>query len=211
MISLEQILLLEKKVESAVAKIAQLQAENDALRTKCSELTNALSSKSEQLSSFENDQNKIESGILKALDRLSSIENSVLKVVQNNTEAQELSENHITSENNTASQTVSENYTTKPEADTSVSSEPEADYENTAVSEDVYSQEIAEETEEEETVSSINPYAVNSNYSEKQFYDMQPAAPDEDNYADDINQDYSEDQGNPEDDQTDDNGQFDIF
>lgn len=79
MISLDQVLLLEQKVESAVAKIAQLQAENDALRSKCSELTNALSSKSEQLSSFESDQNKIESGILKALDRLNSIENSVLK------------------------------------------------------------------------------------------------------------------------------------
>lgn len=79
MISLDHVLLLEQKVESAVAKIAQLQAENDALRSRCSELTNALSSKSEQLSSFESDQNKIESGILKALDRLNSIENSVLK------------------------------------------------------------------------------------------------------------------------------------
>ncbi len=79
MISLDQILLLEQRVESAVAKIAQLQAENDALRSKCSELTNALSSKSEQLSTFESDQNKIESGILKALDRLNSIENSILK------------------------------------------------------------------------------------------------------------------------------------
>lgn len=79
MISLDTVLLLEQKVESAVAKIAQLQAENDALRSKCSELTNALSAKSEQFSSFETEQNKIESGILKALDRLNSIENSVLK------------------------------------------------------------------------------------------------------------------------------------
>ena len=80
MISLDQVLLLEQKVESAVKKITQLQAENDALRSKCAELTNALSSKSEQLSSFEQDQNKIESGILQALNRLSSIENSVLQV-----------------------------------------------------------------------------------------------------------------------------------
>ena len=80
MISLDQVMLLEKKVESAVAKIQQLQAENDALRSKCSELTNALSSKSEQLSSFETDQSQIESGILKALDRLNQIENTVLKV-----------------------------------------------------------------------------------------------------------------------------------
>ncbi len=79
MISLDQVYLLEQKVESAVAKIQQLQAENDALRSKCTELTNALSAKSEQLSNFESDQSQIESGIKKALDRLDSIENSVLK------------------------------------------------------------------------------------------------------------------------------------
>lgn len=79
MISLDQVILLEKKVESAVAKIQQLKAENDALRSKCSELTNALSAKSEQLSSFVNDQSQIEDGIRKALDRLNAIENSVLK------------------------------------------------------------------------------------------------------------------------------------
>lgn len=79
MISLDQVLLLEQKVESAVAKIQQLQAENDALRKKCDELTNSLSSKSELLSSFESDQNQIENGIKNALDRLSSIENTVLE------------------------------------------------------------------------------------------------------------------------------------
>ena len=81
MITLDHVLLLEQKVESAVKKISQLQAENDALRSKCAELTNALSSKSDQLSAFEQDQGKIESGILKALDRLSGIENSVLQAV----------------------------------------------------------------------------------------------------------------------------------
>ena len=81
MITLDHVLLLEQKVESAVKKISQLQAENDALRSRCAELTNALSSKSEQLSAFDQDQGKIESGILKALDRLSAIENSVLQTV----------------------------------------------------------------------------------------------------------------------------------
>ena len=79
MITLDQIALLEQKIESAVEKIQQLQAENDALRSKCTELTNALSAKSEQLTSFETDQNQIEAGIKKALDRLNAIENSVLK------------------------------------------------------------------------------------------------------------------------------------
>ena len=87
MISLDQVYLLEQKVESAVEKIQQLQAENDALRNKCTELTNALSVKSEQLSNFESDQSQIENGIKKALDRLNSIENSVLKNTAQNTQA----------------------------------------------------------------------------------------------------------------------------
>ncbi len=82
MITLNQVLLLQQKVESAVEKIQQLQMENDALRSKCAELTNALSTKSEQLSSFQNDQSQIENGILRALDKLDAIENSVLKAGQ---------------------------------------------------------------------------------------------------------------------------------
>lgn len=88
MISLDQVLLLEEKVESAVQKIAQLNQENDALRMKCSELTKALSEKTEQLSSFSSDQNKIEEGILKALERLNSVEHSVLKAAALNQQIQ---------------------------------------------------------------------------------------------------------------------------
>ena len=77
MVSLDQVLLLKNKVENAVAKIAQLNAENAALRRKCAELTNALSAKTEQFSSFQEDQDKIEEGILKALERLDSVENTV--------------------------------------------------------------------------------------------------------------------------------------
>ena len=83
MISLDQVLLLEEKVESAVAKIAQLNAENAALRSKCAELTNALSAKTEQFSSFQSDQSKIEEGILKALERLNTVENAVLELEGN--------------------------------------------------------------------------------------------------------------------------------
>lgn len=78
MISVDQIYLLQKKVESAVQKIEQLKTENDALRTKCSELTNALSEKTELLSSFTADEKKIEDGIMNALNRLDSVENSIL-------------------------------------------------------------------------------------------------------------------------------------
>ena len=78
MISFDQVLLLQKKVESAVQKIVELKSENDALRSKCSELTNALSEKTELLESFYADEKKIESSIMDALDRLNSIENSVV-------------------------------------------------------------------------------------------------------------------------------------
>lgn len=78
MISVDQIYLLQKKVESAVQKIEQLKSENDALRTKCSELTNALSEKTELLSSFMADEKTIESGIMSALSRLDSVENALL-------------------------------------------------------------------------------------------------------------------------------------
>jgi FtsZ-binding cell division protein ZapB len=79
MISLDQVQLLEQKVGSAVEKITQLNAENSALRAKCAELQSALDAKSEQFNSFQSDQNKIEEGILSALDRLNTVENTVLE------------------------------------------------------------------------------------------------------------------------------------
>ncbi|MGP1603814.1 MAG: hypothetical protein ACTTGZ_05235 [Treponema sp.] len=83
MTSPDHVELLVKKVESIVAKTLKLQAENDALRTKCAELTNALSAKTEQLASFEREESMVEGGILKALERLSSIENSILQAADN--------------------------------------------------------------------------------------------------------------------------------
>ena len=85
MISLDQVLLLQKKVETAVGtinfltgQIEQLKNDNDALRTKCAELTKALDEKTELVSSLEANQGKIEEGILTALNRLDTVENAVL-------------------------------------------------------------------------------------------------------------------------------------
>lgn len=105
MISLEQILVLEQKVESAVAKIAQLTAENDALRSKCAELTNALSVKTEQLSAFQSDQNKIELGIIKALQQLDAIKESKATASENTLEATSSS---VADEENPIQEEVSE-------------------------------------------------------------------------------------------------------
>ncbi|MBO7638623.1 MAG: cell division protein ZapB [Treponema sp.] len=85
MISLDQVLLLQKKVETAVEKIRslngqvlQLQSENDALRRKCTELQNSLADKSGLVSSLEAEQSQIEETIRKALDQLDDVENAVL-------------------------------------------------------------------------------------------------------------------------------------
>ena len=85
MLTLDQILLLQEKVETAVEKISSLRAdvtrltsENDALRSKCAELTKALSEKTEQISALETQHTQIEQGILNAMSQLDSVENSIL-------------------------------------------------------------------------------------------------------------------------------------
>jgi len=79
MISLDQIQMLERKVESAVAKIAALQELNTALRDKNTELEHSNTVLLQRISTFESDQSRIEQGILNALDRLNSMESAVLK------------------------------------------------------------------------------------------------------------------------------------
>lgn len=80
MITLDQVQLLEKKVEAIVSKMNDLQRQNIALQEKNRELIEKNSLLMQKISSFEADQNRIEQGILNALDRLNSMENSALKV-----------------------------------------------------------------------------------------------------------------------------------
>ncbi|MCR5080817.1 MAG: hypothetical protein K6B17_05695 [Treponema sp.] len=103
MISLDQVLLLQEKVGTAVekinslnAKVLQLESDNDALRRKCAELTNALSEKSELVSSLESTQNKIEQSILLTLNRLDAVENSILTTEDGSAEAE--NQNYFQSE-----------------------------------------------------------------------------------------------------------------
>lgn len=85
MVTLDQVLLLQEKVETAVKKITslnervmQLESENDALRSKCAELTKAISEKSELVSTLEDTQAKIEQSILETLNRLDAVQDSIL-------------------------------------------------------------------------------------------------------------------------------------
>ena len=155
MISLDQVLLLEEKVESAVQKIAQLNQENDALRMKCSELTKALSEKTEQLSSFSSDQNKIEEGILKALERLNSVEHSVLKAAALNQQIQQQSpvvENTAPAPQTTQPASASQAAPTEPvQAESKISAETDVKNQN-------------------EVQNPVNPAAENSAKDDGQFY-----------------------------------------
>lgn len=159
MVSLDQVLLLEKKVESAVAKIAQLTAENDALRSKCAELTNALSAKTEQFSSFQTDQNKIEAGILKALEQLETVENAVLTT--ENTVASNAFEEESQPELTEITETVEEEVVQEEAAEETVNEQEEViQPETTETAENVVSEEqtVTEETveaQEEEILEEI--------------------------------------------------------
>lgn len=81
MISLDEIQLLEQKIEVVVTKFLQVTEENKSLIQRCSQLESENQSLMDKLSSFEQDQEKIEQGIIKALDRLNVVENSVLQAV----------------------------------------------------------------------------------------------------------------------------------
>ena len=80
MITLDQVQLLEKKVEAIVSKMNDLQRQNIALQEKNRELIEKNSLLMQKISSFEADQNRIEEGILNALERLNCMENTVHQV-----------------------------------------------------------------------------------------------------------------------------------
>ena len=91
MISLDQIQLLEQKVELAVKKISELQKENDflrsvfsALKVKSDELQKTNAEMQNKLTIFENDQPRIEQGIINALKYLDNVEDSVLNTRSQN-------------------------------------------------------------------------------------------------------------------------------
>lgn len=102
MVTLDQVLLLQEKVETAVKKITslnekvmQLESENDALRSKCAELTKAISEKSELVSTLEDTQAKIEQSILETLNRLDAVQDSILSRDDSNVNS--VSDSHLVS------------------------------------------------------------------------------------------------------------------
>ena len=154
MISLDQVLLLQDKVETAVLRIKELTDENrrlasdnDALRSKCAELSKALEDKTELVSTLESDQTKIEAGILNALSRLDTVENSVL------------SAGNIHASNGQANfQTAAES----PESPTAVSSAKET--EQKAEEEAVHQATGTQQEEQEEKAPSPTPQSIDNQF-----------------------------------------------
>ncbi len=76
MLNLDQVRLLENRVEKAVTKIQSLTTENTHLRSQLSTLQTRVGELEGLVRSFRDDQGRIEEGILNALDRLSAFEDS---------------------------------------------------------------------------------------------------------------------------------------
>lgn len=127
MISLEQIQLLEQKVESAVAKILQLTEERDSLYQRCVQLEEENNRLQSNIVDFHQDQERIEQGIIKALDKLNAVENSVLQAVTLQTNNEE--KNVIVPD----VQNTSDNYI-KDETQLDYSEKIEEEYNETEVS-----------------------------------------------------------------------------
>lgn len=188
MITLDQIKLLEQKVESAVLKIKQLEAESDALRSRCLELTNALSSKTELLTTLQQERDLIESGILSALNNLDKIENDV---ISSSTESKEES---LTVENSTVKEE------TNISEDNSQVSEIENQTNETTI--------IEEPTTNEQTDTTTEPIVEDTNQTQNQDFDSLSDVPSTDNIQ---NNDISEDVQDNEPENNQDELGFDIF
>jgi chromosome segregation ATPase len=82
MISLSQIQLLEQKIESAIIKIAALTDENNKLHAQYDSARAENTSLQNKLNEFQSNQSRIEQGILNALHRLETVENTIIETVK---------------------------------------------------------------------------------------------------------------------------------
>ena len=207
MITLDQVLLLEQKVESAVAKIQQLQAENAALRNRCSELTNALSSKSEQLSSLESEQNQIESGLLKSLNRLSSIENIILNLADSNNSNIPTKQINVTQENQFSSN-VQNNLTVENQSVSNIQQTFAENIQDSSNTQIEFEEEKTESNVQQTTQNTFGDFSYNNEPEQKE--EISPLTQNDITFdsMDDVYQDEYEDEDNGD---FQDNLGFDIF
>ncbi len=77
MVSLEQVRLLEQRVNKAIARISALQQENTTLREELSGYQARVSELEHQIAQIKEDQTAIEQGILSALGQLDQLEDEL--------------------------------------------------------------------------------------------------------------------------------------
>ncbi len=77
MISIEQVRLLEQRVNKAVAKISALQQENTTLREEIGAYQTRVQELEQQIMQIKEDQTAIEQGILSALGQLDQLEDEL--------------------------------------------------------------------------------------------------------------------------------------
>ncbi len=111
MLNLDQVRLLENRVEKAIGKIQSLDGENARLKTQLSALQAHVSELESLVQSFKDDQGRIEEGILNALDRLSAFEDSMFQ-----TDAQASTPKQDT-ERTISDQSTASNEVSSPEID----------------------------------------------------------------------------------------------
>lgn len=83
MLSLEQIKLLEQKVEKAISLIKALSDERDVLKTRIAEKDRRIAELEDLVVNFKDDQSKIESGIKSTLNLLNSLEDLAIPMDSN--------------------------------------------------------------------------------------------------------------------------------
>ena len=82
MISLNQIRLLEQKIESILDLVSALQSEKAVLENQNAKLKAEVQELAAKCSRFEQDEEKIEQGILSVLNRLNNMEDAVQHVME---------------------------------------------------------------------------------------------------------------------------------
>lgn len=88
MVNLDQIKLLESKVEKAVNLIKSLSEEKDSLKKEVEEKNKRISELENLIIILKDDQSKIEQGIVNALNHLSAFESSVYEKMQSESPVQ---------------------------------------------------------------------------------------------------------------------------
>lgn len=77
MVKIEQVRLLEQRVQKVIGRISELQQENHTLRSQLQTYQDRISDLEARIDGFASTQEEIEAGILSALQRLDEVEDAV--------------------------------------------------------------------------------------------------------------------------------------